>query len=93
MNNPFQSMCDVLDNPNPLESKSLWPGERQVTVESYAEFRRQWVVDALRGWRYGQSFCHYFGVPNASPLYWFKDTNISRRWIRDNYLNDEAKVY
>jgi hypothetical protein len=58
----------------------------QVTHEEFTEFNRQWIFDALRGMRYGESFCTYFAIGNASPLFHFKDKKISERWIRDNYL-------
>ena len=57
-----------------------------VTEEEYMEWRKQWVLDALKEFRLGQSFCQYFGISNASPLYHFKNNIFSEGWIRDNYL-------
>ena len=58
----------------------------QITSTDYEQFKKQWVFDALKGYRFGQSFCEYFNINNSIPLYWFRDNNISERWIKDNYL-------
>jgi hypothetical protein len=57
-----------------------------ITQEQYEEFQYYWILDALKGWRYGQAFCERFGISNASPLYHFKGQDTAERWIRDNYL-------
>jgi hypothetical protein len=57
-----------------------------ITPEQYEEFQYYWILDALKGWRYGQAFCERFGITNASPLYHFKTQETAERWIRDNYL-------
>ena len=57
-----------------------------ITLEEYERFQYYYVMDALKGWRYGQAFCERFGISNASPLYYFRDRDICERWIRDNYL-------
>jgi hypothetical protein len=77
-------MANVLSQPT-IDGNGLWPGSKRVTSQSLEEFEKQWVFDALKGYRYGQSFCEYFGISNASPLYYFQDTNISKRWIKYNY--------
>ena len=58
----------------------------KITPTQLDEFEREWVFYILKDYRYGQAFCEHFGIGNATPLYHFKDTNISRRWIKDNYL-------
>lgn len=57
-----------------------------VTEKEYLEWKKYYVVDALKGYRLGQSFCEYFGISNASPLYHFRDNIFCERWIKDNYL-------
>jgi hypothetical protein len=57
-----------------------------ITEQQYAEFKRQWVLDALRGYRYGQAFCLYFKLDANIPIYWFKDNKIAEDWIKHNYL-------
>lgn len=65
-----------------------------ITQEQYEQFEYYYIMDALKGWRYGQAFCERFGISNASPLYHFKGRDISERWIRDNYLvKDETKIH
>lgn len=94
-NKIFTNTVDILTSlasgENP-DSCGLWPGSKAVTPESFRDFEKQYILDCLKGWRYGQSFCHYFGIPNASPLYYFKDTLLSKRWIKYNYLNNEAEI-
>lgn len=84
----FTNMVNTLTcTPGSLQG-NLWPGTRVVSKETLGEWERTLLVDRLKGWRLGQSFCEYFGVPNSSPLYWFRDGDTSRRWIQNNYLKD-----
>lgn len=94
---PWQSVVDYLNDelttrwhiPDMYE-KNLYD---TITQEQYEQFQYYYVMDALKGWRYGQAFCERFGISNASPLYHFKGRDISERWIRNNYLvKDETKV-
>lgn len=62
------------------------PPKPTITQDNYSAWKKQWMFDAIGGQRLGQSFCTYFGISNATPLYHFKDNNLSERWIRDNYL-------
>jgi hypothetical protein len=78
--NSIEQMAAVLASDPRLSTK------RFVTEAEYAEWRKQWVLDALREYRLGQSFCEYFGISNASPLYHFKNNIFCEGWIRDNYL-------
>lgn len=52
----------------------------------YADFERYWLMYYIAGKRYGQAFCEHFKVGQATPLYHFRDDDISKRWINDNYL-------
>jgi hypothetical protein len=66
---------------------STVPGLKlNVTEKEYAEWHKHWILDALRGYRLGQSFCEYFRISNASPLYHFKNNIFSEQWIKDNYI-------
>jgi hypothetical protein len=73
---------------NTITGLNLWPGVVPVTEDNYNLWTKTWVVDCMREYRLGQSFCIFFGIPNSSPLYWFKDQNTSLRWIKENYLAD-----
>ena len=57
-----------------------------ISNEQYDDFQRLWLLYILQDKRYGQAFCEHFSVGNATPLYHFTDETISRRWIKDNYL-------
>jgi hypothetical protein len=61
-------------------------GSIRITKNQYDEWKKFWILDALKDYRLGQSFCKYFGISIASPLYHFRDNNISDKWIHDNYL-------
>ena len=58
----------------------------KVSQADFEKFEREWIFHALKDLRYGEAFCIFAGISNASPLYHFKDKKISERWIRDNYL-------
>lgn len=64
----------------------------RITKEQYDEWKKQFVFDALRDYRLGQSFCEYFGISNASPLYHFKSNSFCEQWIFDNYIEHEKEV-
>lgn len=65
----------------------------KITKEQYNEWKKHYVFDALKGYRLGQSFCEYFGITNASPLYHFKSNSFCEQWIFDNYIEDEKEIY
>lgn len=75
--NPFASMVNTLQD---SAHKVI------VNLEQYQEFQKCWIFTALEGKRFGQAFCEHFNIPMGTPLYFFKDNNISERWIKDNYL-------
>jgi hypothetical protein len=81
--NEYQLMWVLIDN----NDMNLY---HTITQEQYDQFLYYYPWDAIKGLRYGQSFCERFGISNASPLYHFKEQCTADRWIRDNYLvNDE----
>jgi len=75
----FHNMVDILTG-------SEEHIRRHITTEEYQEFERHWVLYILQEKRYGQAFCEHFDLMASTPLYHFKDEEICRRWIRDNYL-------
>lgn len=81
----FQHVVDCLS--------SLYNQDKaKITREEYAEWQKKWLFDCIAGKRLGQSFCEYFGIGNATPLYHFKVNSTSERWIRENHLDDKTKV-
>jgi len=70
------------------------PPVGKITDQQFAAFQRQWVFYILQEKRYGQAFCEYFNLNIHTPLYHFKDDNISRRWIKENYgLENETEIH
>lgn len=62
----------------------------RISREEYEAFKREYIIDALAGKRYGQAFCERFIGPEfqrASTLYYFNDMKVCERWIEDNYLD------
>lgn len=57
-----------------------------ITTTELEKFEREWTLYILKEYRYGQAFCEYFNIGNATPLYHFKDETVCRRWVLDNYL-------
>ena len=76
----FTSMTDTLAN------RWRHPKNNSITLEQYALFEREWIIYILKDYRYGQAFCEFFEIGNATPLYHFNDDDISKRWIENNYL-------
>ena len=58
----------------------------KITAAEFEQFERHWLMYYIAGKRYGEAFCEHFHIGNATPLYHFKDEDICRRWIQDNYL-------
>lgn len=87
-NEVFKQLVDVVTGDLGIKAEGLWGNtRREISTETLEEFGKQWIIDALKGWRYGQSFSEFFGITNASPLYWFNDAGICQRWIKTNYFN------
>lgn len=70
-----------------IADQLLQSGHRFVTTQQYQEFEDQWVFYRLGDYRYGQAFCEHFDLDSSTPLYKFRDTEIAKRWIADNYLD------
>lgn len=83
--NSFDHIANFLGNTDNNDICSV-PEKKYVTDKELEEWQKQWIFDALKSERLGQSFCNYFNISYASPLYFFKDNNFSMRWINDNYI-------
>ena len=65
-----------------------------ISNTQFTDFEKHWVLYILQDKRYGQAFCEHFGLNIHTPLYHFKDENICRRWIKENYgLEYETEVH
>jgi hypothetical protein len=49
--------------------------QKFVKSEEYATWRRNYLFDALRGMRYGQSFCENYGITDYVLYYMTKQPN------------------
>jgi hypothetical protein len=56
-----------------------------ITEQQYADWQQQFTVDALRGQRYGQSFCNRFGITD-NLLFHTTEIAWCENYIRKNYL-------
>ena len=68
-----QKTQDYKDNMEPL------------TEENFAAWRKTYLMDALMGLRYGQSFCNHFNVEDYI-LYYMRDAASAHQYIKENYL-------
>jgi hypothetical protein len=41
-----------------------------ITKQQFAAWRKQYTLDALRGARYGVSFCQYFKIPSNQEVFY-----------------------
>ena len=57
-----------------------------ITLQQYADWQQQFTVDALRGQRYGQSFCNRFGV-HDNLLFFTQEIDWCERYIKDKYID------
>jgi hypothetical protein len=57
----------------------------RVTQEQYEDWQQQFTVDALRGQRYGQSFCNCFGITD-NLLFFTREIDWCEQYIKDVYL-------
>lgn len=59
--------------------------QQDLTQDNYDRWDREYVFDAMRGQRYGQSFCNHFGITDY--LLWYeRDHMRARERIRCHYL-------
>ena len=59
---------------------------QSITQEDYKQWRRDYIWEALRGQRYGQSFCNHFGITDNHLYYASGDIAWCDQYIRKTYL-------
>lgn len=64
---------------------NLYSNNKKITFEEYEDFKKTSILYILQDKRYGQAFCEHFDI-EGSPLYFFKDSNLCEKWIKDNHL-------
>ena len=57
----------------------------KITRDQYDRWRHGYVLDGLRGLRYGQSFCNEFGITD-NILFYSRDQIRADRHIRKYYV-------
>ena len=77
----FESMTNIMMDPE--------RGYDSISPAEFAEFEKVWIIYILQEKRYGQAFCEHFGLSNWTPLYFFTDEDVARRWIISNYIIKE----
>jgi hypothetical protein len=59
--------------------------QEELTKESFQRWDQEFVFDALKAQRYGQSFCNYFGITDHI-LFYTRDMEKCKQMIRKRYL-------
>ena len=57
-----------------------------VSEEKYTEWQDSYILDALRGVRYGDSFCATFGITDYLLRYTFRTPDQADPYIRKQYI-------
>jgi hypothetical protein len=59
--------------------------QEELTEETFQAWDRAFIFDAMRGLRYGQSFCNQFGITD-NILFYERNRERAQRHIRKHYL-------
>ncbi len=59
-----------------------------ISTKQYQSWQQHATMDALRGTRYGQSFCHHFGIHDAR-LWHDWDWRRCDRLIKREYIDQQ----
>ena len=68
-----------------MQSKLFDPGQH-ISLEQYTEWKNHCSFDALRGLRYGQSFCNHFDISDNLLYYTAFDVGQCDDYIMKNYI-------
>jgi hypothetical protein len=63
------------------------PNFKKISRQQYEYWLRHYTWDALKGMRYGQSFCNHFQIWD-NILYHYRSATIADQYIKDQYLDD-----
>ena len=78
MTNPFEQMVVFADQ-NGLSNATI-------TLTEYEQWRESYTFLALKGQRYGQSFCNTFGINDNNLYYNIGGVDAADAYIRKTYL-------
>lgn len=59
--------------------------QEELTEEAFQAWDRAFIFDAMRGQRYGQSFCNQFGITD-NILFYERNRERAQQYIRKHYL-------
>jgi hypothetical protein len=79
--NIFERMMNELKSNPPISDTNF-----RITREQFDEWQRQASFDIMKGARYGQSFCNYFGITDNILYYEFSWLNADE-YIRRAYID------
>ena len=77
-NNVITSILNQINHSSNCNSQSL-------TADEYETWKRESIMDGLRGVRFGQSFCNHFAVTDYI-LFYTRDTNRCDKHIKQYYV-------
>lgn len=75
----FAGMCSN------LQEQLVAPQENFVTAIQYQQWQQDYIFDALKNQRYGQSFCNKFDVTD-NILFYERDWVRADTYIRKHYI-------
>lgn len=68
-----------------MEKLDQQPEKEPLNEETFNAWRKTYLMEAIMGIRYGQSFCNHFGVEDYV-LFYMRDVASAHHYIRENYL-------
>lgn len=80
----FEQMVNHMINHNDTPLK-VWSGK--IPREEYEQWKKNFTWEALRGQRYGQSFCNCFGLHDNHLYYAIDNVNWADEYIKKTYIN------
>lgn len=66
--------------------KTLDPGPQKIQRAEFESWKKESVMDMLKGLRYGQSFCNKFDITDNLLYYCINEENQVNQYIEKNYL-------
>lgn len=61
----------------------------KITQTEYQQWQNEYLFDALKNQRYGQSFCNRFDITD-NILFYERDANWADNYIKQNYLSNDS---
>jgi hypothetical protein len=70
-----------------INSMTFTPSTEPIRIDNreFTRWKKHYTFDALKGMKYGQSFCEYFDVTDYI-LYYTREPNRCDKYIRKTYI-------